>query len=83
MRLLAVTAGDEAQGRITEAEEIVGEITVDGTIGFIVFNGIVGGVLAAAIYLVIRRLLPPRWLGGLAFGAGTPHRVRHHHRPAA
>ena len=27
MRLLAVTAGDPAQGRITEAEEVVGEIT--------------------------------------------------------
>jgi len=31
MRLLAVTAGEEAQGRVTEAEEIVGRITVDGT----------------------------------------------------
>jgi hypothetical protein len=70
MRLLAVTSPAEAQGRITEADEIVGEITVDGTIGFIVFNGIVGGVLAGAIYLITRRFLPPRWRGGLAFGAG-------------
>ena len=70
MRLLAVTAGDDAQGRITEAEEVVGEVTVDGTIGFVVFNGIFGGVVGAAVYLLIRRLLPPRWAGGLAFGAG-------------
>jgi multisubunit Na+/H+ antiporter MnhB subunit len=56
MRLLAVTAGDSAQGRITEADEVVGEITVDGTVGFIVFNGIVGGVVAAGIYLVLRRV---------------------------
>jgi hypothetical protein len=70
MRLLAVTAGDAAQGRITEADETVGEITVDGTIGFIVFNGIFGGVVAGAIYLLLRRLLPPGWRGGLAFGAG-------------
>ena len=69
MRLLAATSPDEAQGQITDADEIVGEITVDGTIGFIVFIGIFGGVVAAAIYLVVRRMLPPRRLGGLAFGA--------------
>src|SRR4051794_28856558 len=28
MRLLAVTAGDDAQGRITEADQVVGAITV-------------------------------------------------------
>lgn len=70
MRLLAVTAGDAAQGRITEAEEVVGKITVDGTIGFILFNGIFGGVVAAAVYLMIRRLLPEGRLGGVAFGMG-------------
>ena len=70
MRLLAVTGGREAQGRITEAEEVVGEITVDGTIGFVLINGIFGGVVAAALYLVVRRLLPPRWLGGVVFGVG-------------
>ena len=70
MRLLAVTASDDAQGRITEADEVVGEITVDGTIGFILFNGIVGGVLAAALYLLVRRLLPSGRLAGLSFGLG-------------
>ncbi len=34
MRLLAATAGDGAQGRETEAEEIVGRITTGGSIGF-------------------------------------------------
>src|SRR5215218_7531011 len=43
MRLLAVTAGADAQGQITEAEEIVGRITVDGTIGFVVFTGLFFG----------------------------------------
>jgi hypothetical protein len=33
MRLLAVTAGADAQGRITEAEQVVGRISVDGTLG--------------------------------------------------
>ena len=70
MRLLAVTAGDDAQGRITEAEEVVGEITVGGSIAFVLFTGVFVGVAAAGIYLVIRRLLPAGWLGGLLLGAG-------------
>jgi hypothetical protein len=70
MRLLAVTAGDGAQGRITEAEEVVGEITVGGSIFLVLFVGVFVGVAAAAIYLLIRRLLPQGWLGGLALGAG-------------
>jgi hypothetical protein len=70
MRLLAVTAGSDAQGRTTEADEIVGRITVEGTIGFIVFNGILGGIATAALYLVVRRLLPSGRLAGAAFGLG-------------
>src|SRR5262245_15204906 len=70
MRLLAVTAGDAAQGRITEADQIVGEITATGTRDFILFTGIFGGLVTAAIYLLVRRFLPPNPLGGLAFGAG-------------
>jgi len=70
MRLLAVTAGDGAQGRITEADQVVGDITLTGTRDFIVFTGIFGGLIAAAIYLVVRRYLPPNPLGGLVFGAG-------------
>lgn len=70
MRLLAVTAGDGAQGRITEAEEIVGRITVDGTIGFVLFNGILGGIVFSGPYLILRRFLPPGRLGGAAFGFG-------------
>lgn len=71
MRLLAVTGGDKAQGRITEAEEVVGRITTDGTISFILFNGIFGGVAAAVIYLLLRRYLPSGWLSGVAFGVGA------------
>jgi hypothetical protein len=70
MRLLAVTAGDAAQGRVTEAEEIVGRITVDGTIGFILFNGIFGGIVFSGPYLILRRFLPPGRLGGAAYGLG-------------
>jgi hypothetical protein len=69
MRLLAVTAGADAQGQITEAEQIVGRITVDGTIGFVVFTGLFFGPVSGAAYLLLRRWLPAGRAGGLAFGA--------------
>jgi hypothetical protein len=69
MRLLAVTGGDDAQGRITEADELVGTISLDGTIGLVLFGGVLPGLLSGAIYVVLRRLLPGGSLGGLAFGA--------------
>jgi hypothetical protein len=58
MRVLAATSGDAAQGRLTEAGEVVGRITSGGTVGFIFFVGLFAGVLAAAVHLVLRRLLP-------------------------
>ena len=68
MRLLAVTAGEDAQGRVTEADQVVGEISVEGTLGLIVFAGIFSGILSAAIYVLIRGWLPAGWSGGVAFG---------------
>ncbi|MGH8993398.1 MAG: hypothetical protein ACRDZ7_17960 [Acidimicrobiia bacterium] len=69
MRVLAVTAGDGAQGKITEASEVVGRITVDGTIGFLMFTGLFFGLASGVLYALLRRWLPPGRLGGLAFGA--------------
>jgi hypothetical protein len=69
MRLLAVTAGDDAQGRLTEADEVVGSIDIDGTIGLVIFGGILPGLLSGAIYVVFRRWLPRGRLGGVVFGA--------------
>ncbi|MGH2809159.1 MAG: hypothetical protein ACRDKT_17985 [Actinomycetota bacterium] len=68
MRLLAVTAPESAQGRITEADEVVGLISTDGTIGFIIFIGILFGVLIGIFYTLIQRWLPRGRLGGLTFG---------------
>lgn len=68
MRLLAATAGDPAQGRVTEADQVVGKITMGGTIGFIVFTGLFFGLATGALYLLIRRWLPPGRLGGVAYG---------------
>lgn len=71
MRLLAVTAGDGAQGSVTEAGEVVGEITTGGTLGFILFEGMFAGVTAAFGYMVVRRYLPAGRLGGLLYGAAV------------
>jgi hypothetical protein len=68
MRLLAVTAGPDAQGRITEADQVVGRITADGTLGFVVFNGLPIGLLTAVLYLLLRRWLPAGRTGGLTLG---------------
>ncbi|HEY4789755.1 MAG TPA: hypothetical protein VIJ05_00250 [Actinomycetes bacterium] len=69
MRLLAVTAGPTAQGRITEADQVVGRISLDGTLGFIVFTGLFFGAASGAAYLLVRRWLPAGRTGGVAFGA--------------
>ncbi len=69
MRLLAATAGDAAQGRETEADEIVGQISTGGTVGFIVFAALVFGLATGVLYMLIRHWLPRGRLGGLVYGA--------------
>jgi hypothetical protein len=69
MRLLAVTAGPDAQRQITEADQVVGRISLDGTLGFIVFTGLFFGAASGAAYLLVRRWLPAGRTGGVAFGA--------------
>jgi len=68
MRLLAVTAGAYAQGRITEADQLVGRITVDGTLGFVVFTGLFFGLASGLVFLLLHRWLPAGWAGGFAYG---------------
>jgi hypothetical protein len=69
MRLLAITAGPTAQGQITEADQVVGRISAEGTLGFIVFTGLFFGAASGAAYLLLRRWLPGGRTGGVAFGA--------------
>ncbi|AUI51294.1 hypothetical protein [Arthrobacter crystallopoietes] len=68
MRLLAATSPQE-QGRLTEANETIGEITLNGTIGFIVFAGLFAGLATALLYSVLQRWLPSGRLGGAVFGS--------------
>ena len=65
MRVLAATSGDGAQGALTDAEEIVGEITLSGTISFIIFIGMGAGAITAFVLLVARPWLR---LSGAAAG---------------
>ena len=68
MRLLAVTAGDGAQGRITEADQVVGRISVEGTVGFVLFTALFFGTATGASYLLVRRWLPAGRARGLVYG---------------
>lgn len=74
MRLVAATSDETVQGRLTEADEVVGEVTLGGSVFLIGFSsgfGILGGL---AFYL-LRRWLPARSIvGGLVvagLGAGV------------
>jgi hypothetical protein len=70
MRVLAATSGDDVQGALTDAEERVGDVTVGGTVGLVIFIGVFGGILGGLVFVALRRWLPERaWLAGLAFGA--------------
>ncbi len=69
MRLLAATAREAAQGRVTEADEVVGRISTGGTVGFIVFTALFFGMSSGVVYLLVRRWLPHGRLGGLTYGA--------------
>ncbi len=69
MRVLAASSGDSAQGLVTDAGETVGEVTLAGSLGFVVFNGIFFGMIGGVGYLLMRRWLPATpWLGGLIYG---------------
>ena len=68
MRLLAITSPD-ATNKITEAGEVVGEITVGGTIAYFIFGAFMPALLAALLYLAVEPWLPRGRLGGPAYGA--------------
>ena len=68
MRLLAVTS-PEVRGSTTEAGAVIGDITVGGTLGFVVFVGVAAGLLTAAVYALLYPLLPRGLAGGVVLGA--------------
>lgn len=72
MRLSSFIADEAAQGRTTEAGFTVGEVTFGGTLGLIIFVGILTGLVGAVFYVVLFPWLT--WAGtwrGVAFGVTT------------
>ncbi len=68
MRLLAITSPD-AKGRLTEAQELVGSITLQGTFAFMVFGALPFAFASTALYLLTAPWLPRGRLAGPTFGA--------------
>ena len=68
MRILAML-NEEKAGVMTENGNITGEITAGGTLGLIIFVGIITGVVGGLIYVLVRRWLPGSGLlKGVAYG---------------
>lgn len=67
MRLLAATS-PEATGLITEAGEVVGDITIEGTIAYLIFGALPAAFISAVLYLFVAPWLPGGRLAGPAFG---------------
>ena len=86
MRVLVATSGDGAKGLLTDADEVVGEITLSGSIAFVVFVVFVGlgaGAVAALVLLVARPCCTSAvrwrdswrpWCRWSCSGTGTSHR---------
>jgi hypothetical protein len=75
MRVLAATSADEVQGRLTEADEVIGEVSVGGSMFLVVIVGVGAGLVGLALFSTLRRWLPDRSLAaglvGVAIGAGA------------
>ncbi len=54
MRISAIVAGPGMVGETTENGNRVGDITVEGTVGLILFGGIFAGILGGLAYEVVR-----------------------------
>lgn len=67
MRISAIAAGPSAQGMLTENGNMVGDITLEGTIGLVIFGALFGVIIGGLLYMAVRRWLPDRGKG-ISFG---------------
>jgi len=68
MRISAVAGGESISGLKTENGNIVGDITLGGTLTLLVLGAMLG-VFGGLLYTVVRRWLPgSQWWKGLLFG---------------
>jgi len=70
MRLLAATSPD-AQGRTTEADQVVGQISLSGTLAFFIFVGVPFGLAVGVAYALAAFILPRGMAGGAVFGIAS------------
>ena len=71
MRVIAVMAEPQFQGAATSGGNVVGAITLKGTLGMFI-PGAFGGAIAGGVYLLIRRWMPRGViLRGICFGVVT------------
>jgi hypothetical protein len=81
MRIAALLNPD-ATGRLTENGEVVGAITLNGTLALVVFGGLLGGMAAGIVWVVVSPWLPgrgrTRWLlaAGVTLALGGSFLVR-------
>jgi hypothetical protein len=68
MRLLGATSSPDVHGLSTEAGETIGEITVGGTLAFLVFVGLPAGFLSGMLYALFAPVLPSGRARGVALG---------------
>jgi hypothetical protein len=68
MRISGWAAGPEAIGQLTESGNVVGDVTLGGTLVIVILGGM-GGALGGGIYVALRPWLTPlgRW-SGVGFG---------------
>ncbi|HEY4685432.1 MAG TPA: hypothetical protein VII57_05230 [Dehalococcoidia bacterium] len=67
MRVVALL-NPEAKGLITDNENVVGEITLDGTLEIVIFVGIFGGLAAGVVWVIVRDWLPAGLRQRIALG---------------
>ncbi|MEX1254237.1 MAG: hypothetical protein WEE64_07840 [Dehalococcoidia bacterium] len=70
MRISAIAAPEAEQGGLTDAEQVVGEITLGGTLELVIFGGLLTGLIVGLVYLANHQWLTAAgpWRGVL-FGA--------------
>lgn len=76
MRLLAATSGESAQGRVTEAEQIVGRISTSGTVSFILVGPGWLAVIAFGAVVVAHGMLVAALAGRYSTVLPLPSRDR-------
>ena len=63
-----------AVGRLTEGGNRIGEFTLEGTIGLVLFGGLFSGLMGAVVWVLTKDWLPNRWwmIGLAATAIGGP-----------